>query len=169
MASMSKAKTFTLGGKPLPADIHTVWTEDSGQSLAVGDGITLYDFAFRDIRFAGRLEQADGCAHVKLVGDLGPMPYSAESPSARIGLARIVEAANAHLGDTHFRISQGRILLGNDLEIPAPVDATRLVTAMAKFLVPTLPYLELIAIYMRPPLAAAKPGESQLRTEWRRK
>jgi hypothetical protein len=166
---MSKAKTFTLGGKPLPADIHTVWTEDSGQSLAVGDGITLYDFAFRDIRFAGRLEQGGGHAQVRLAGDLGPMPYSAESPSARLGIARIVEAANAHLGDGTFRISQGRILLGNDLEIPAPVDATRLVTAMVRFLVPALPYLELIAIYMRPPLTPAKPGESQLRPEWRRK
>ena len=128
-----------------------------------------FDFSYRHIRFAGRLEQAAAKAHLKLVGDVGPMPFSAESPAARAGLARIIDAANAHLGACLFRVTQGRVLLGTDLEIAVPVSATGLVTPMARFLLPSLPYLELIAMYIRPPLATARRGESSVRPEWRRK
>ncbi|RAU20173.1 hypothetical protein CU669_19770 [Paramagnetospirillum kuznetsovii] len=166
---MSKTKSFTLGGKPLPVDLHTVWTDDAGQAPTLGDGAITFDFGVRDIRFVAQLEQMAGDAHVKLVGDLGPMPFSAESPAARMGLARIVEAANEHLGECLFRVTQGRLLLGHDLAIPMPVDATGLVTEITRFLVPTLPYVELVAIYIRPPLAPSRPGESALRPEWRKR
>lgn len=169
MARMSKTKTFTLGGKALPVDLHTVWTDDNGQTLTVGDGTIQFDFGYRDIRFAGRMDQAEGRAHLKLVGDLGPLPFSAESPAARAGLIRIIESATSALGGEAFRVAQGRILLGGDLDIPVPVSATGLVTSVARFLLPTAPYLELIAMYIRPPLAVAKPGESAVRPEWRRR
>ena len=166
---MSEAKTFTLGGKKLPVDLHTVWTDDDGQTLTMSDGIVQFDFGYRQIRFAGRLEQTEGKAHLKLVGDLGPMPFSAESTAARAGLARIIEAANAHLGAGLFRVTQGRILLGDDLTIEIPVSATGLMTPVTGFLLSAEPYLELIALYIRPPLAATKRGESAVRPEWRRR
>ncbi|TAN70272.1 MAG: hypothetical protein EPN20_05775 [Magnetospirillum sp.] len=166
---MSKVKTFTLGGKALPIDLHTVWTDDDGHALTMGDGIIQFDFGYRDVRFVGRLEQAERHAHLKLVGDLGPMPFSAESPAARAGLARIIEAGNADLGTALFRVTLGRVLVGCDIDVPVPVTATGLITSVTRFLLPTLPYLELIAMYIRPPLTAAKPGESAVRPEWRRK
>ncbi len=167
--SKAKTKTFTLGGKALPVDLHTVWTDDDGQALTVSDGVIQFDFGYRDIHFAGRLEQAAGQAHLKLVGDLGPMPFSAESPAARAGLARIIEAANADLGAEAFRVTQGRVLLGSDMAVAVPVSATGLVTPVTLFLLPAEPYLELIAMYIRPPLATAKRGESAVRPEWRKK
>ncbi|MDO8605370.1 MAG: hypothetical protein Q7R40_02430 [Phaeospirillum sp.] len=166
---MSKVKTFTLGGKALPVDLHTVWTDDDGKALTVGDGLIQFDFGYRNIRVVGRMEQALGSAHLKLVGDLGPMPFSAESPTARAGLARIIDAANADLGGSLFRVTLGRVLLGSDIDVPVPVTATGLVTSVAGFLLPTLPYLELIAMYIRPPLATSRPGESAVRPEWRRR
>jgi hypothetical protein len=165
---MSKAKSFTLGGKALPIDLQAVMSDDDGMPLSVGDGNIQFDFGFRNIRFAGRIEQSQGRAHLKLVGDLGPMPYSAESPAARAGLARIVDAANAHLGGSVFRVTQGRILLGGDLDIPVPVSATGLITSVAAFLLPALDYVDLIALYVRPPLAATRQGESAIRPEWRK-
>jgi hypothetical protein len=168
MARMTKTKTFTLGGKALPVDLHTVWTDDDGQALTVADGIIQFDFGYRDIRFVGRMEQTGGRAHLKLAGDLGPLPFSAESPAARAGLLRIIDAAAADLGDAPFRVIQGRLLLGGDLDIPVPVSATGLVSSVARFLLPTCPYLDLIALYLRPPLATAKPGESAVRPEWRK-
>ncbi len=165
---MTKPKMFTLGGKSLPIDLQTVLTGDDGQPLSVVDGNIQFDFGFRDIRFVGRVDEGGGRAHLKLEGDLGPMPFSAESPAARNGLARIVEAANDHLQEQVFRVAQGRILLGRDLDIPVPVSATGLIGAVTRFLLPTLSYLELIAMYITPPLASRKPGESAVRREWRK-
>ncbi|OAN50219.1 hypothetical protein A6A04_02100 [Paramagnetospirillum marisnigri] len=165
---MTRSVTLTLGGKPLPIDLQGAWAEDDSQALVLGDGSVKFDFNLRQIRFAAQLEQARGAAHMKLVGDLGPMPFSAESPAARAGLARIVEAANAHLGSGCFRVVAGRVLVGGDIAIPVPVTAHALVTEVTRFLAPTLPYLEVIALYIRPPLAAARPGESAVRPEWRR-
>ncbi|CAA7612982.1 conserved hypothetical protein [Magnetospirillum sp. SS-4] len=159
---------FTLGGKALPIDLHTVWTDDDGRPLSMGDGNVQFDFRFRDVLFAGRIEQSEGRAHLKLVGDMGPMPFSAEAPAARAGLARIVEAANAHLGGAPFRVTQGRILLGGDIEVAVPVTATGLIASVTLFLLPSLDYVDLIALYVRPPLAARRPGDSAVRPEWRR-
>lgn len=147
-------------------DIQTVWTDENGQARTVGDGLIKFDFDFRDIRFVGQLNQTEGMARLRLVGDLGPMPYSAESPAARIGLIRIVEAANEHLGRGLFRVTHGRVLIGHDFDIPVPVTATGLICEVSRTLLPALPYMELVSLYIRPPLAPAKPGQSALRPEW---
>ncbi len=165
---MSKTKTFSLGGKALPIDIHTVWVDGDGQQLSVGDGVTRFDFACRGIRFVCRLEQAEGRARLALRGDLGPLPFSAESPAARFGLIRIADAACEALGSAVFRIDGGRLILGSDFDIPVPVTAVGLMSAVTLFLVPLMPYMEIIAIYLRPPLEPCKPGESAVRPEWRK-
>ncbi|BAE49409.1 hypothetical protein [Paramagnetospirillum magneticum] len=165
---MSKSKAFSLGGMSLPLDIDAVLEEAEAQPLALGTGPVAFDFGFRFVRFAGRLEQSASGVQLKLVGDLGPMPYSAESPAARSGLARIVDAGNSVLGAGSFRLAQGRILLGGELGVPMPVSAVGLVSAVTRFLVPATPYMELISMYIRPPLAPARPGESAVRPEWRK-
>ncbi|ARJ64804.1 hypothetical protein WV31_03490 [Magnetospirillum sp. ME-1] len=166
---MSKSNAFSLGGMSLPLDIDAVLEGAEAPPLALGDGPVAFDFGFRFVRFAGRLEQAGSAAvQLKLVGDLGPMPFSAESPAARAGLARIVDAGNSVLGGGSFRINQGRILLGGEFAIATPVSAVRLVSAVTRFLAPAIPYMELIAMYVRPPLAPARPGESAVRPEWRK-
>ncbi len=136
--------------------------------LPLKDGLVQFDFNFRSVRIAGRYEEADGGAHLKIVGDVGPMPFSAESPAARAGLARIVEAATSRSGPL-FRIARGRILLGAEQTILPPVTATALVATITRILLPAVPYLDLIALYIRPPLAPAKRGESAVRPEWRRR
>lgn len=165
---MSKAKSFTLGGKALPLDMDSVLGEADAPPLSLGDGAIAFDFGFRFVRFAGKMEETGGIAHLKLVGDLGPLPFSAESQAARAGLLRIVDAGNGVLGAGRFRVTQGRILLGGDLALPMPVSAVGLVSEVAKFLAPATPYMELIALYIRPPLAPSRPGESAVRPEWRR-
>jgi hypothetical protein len=164
---MSKPSQITLGGKTFPIDLQGM-AADAGSPLSKGDGLVQFDFNFRSIRIAGRYVEAGGSAHLKIVGDVGPMPFSAESPAARAGLARIVEAATSAAGPL-FRITHGRILLGAEQDIVPPVTATALVSAVAHVLIPVTPYLDLIALYVRPPLEPHKKGEGALRPEWRRR
>lgn len=165
---MQQISRFTLGGRTLPLDLHNVWVDAAGLPLTVADGPIAFDFIFRDIRFAGRYEQNGEDALLKLRGDAGPMPFTAEAGAARFGLARIVEAACDLLGPM-FRIDQGRILIRTERAIKAPVTACTLVAAVAEALLPAAPYLELITVYVRPPMSPAKRGESAVRPEWRRR
>lgn len=158
---MPEAKILNLGGIPLPLDIDALET----LPVAAG-GLIQFDFIYRDIRFSARYDQADGM--LALTGDCGPLPYTAESPHARAGLGHIVVDANDVLGQT-FRFGHSRILLAASIPVPPPVTATHVIAATAAILVPAIPYLDLIAVYVRPPLAPAKPGESALRPEWRRR
>lgn len=167
---MSNSNSFSLAGMALPLDIDAV-LEEAGESpvLSTGAGPVAFDFSFRFVRFAARLEAGGGGMQLKLVGDLGPMPFSAESPAARSGLARIVESGNSHLGAGCFKITQGRILMGGEIPVSLPLTAVGLVSGIIRFLGPATSYMELIAMYVRPPQAPARPGESAVRPEWRRR
>lgn len=160
--AMSHPKHVVVGGLCLPLDVEAL------KSLPVEPGgVMTFDFAFRSIRFAVRYEEGPDGGSLRLVGDLGPMPFTAESPAARAGLAAIVLEAADLLGPS-FRQAEGRILLGREITIDRPATASKLIAAVAGILVPAIPYLDLIAVYIRPPLALSAPGERALRPEWRR-
>lgn len=160
---MAEAKKFTLGGVALPMDIENLET----LPLSPG-GLIQFDFTWRQIRFTCRYQEGADGGTLRIAGDVGPLPYTAESPAARAGLGHIVVEANDVLGPT-FRFSQGRILMVAGEPVQRPLTATHVVTAAATILLPATPYLDLIAVFVRPPLAPAKPGESALRPEWRRR
>lgn len=161
---MAEAKKFTLGGVALPLDIENLET----LPLSPG-GVIQFDFTWHQIRFTCRYHEGEtGGGILRIAGDVGPLPYTAESPAARAGLAQIAIEANDVLGPT-FRFSQGRILMIAAEPVQPPLTATHVVAAAATILLPATPYLELISVYVRPPLAPAKPGESAVRPEWRRR
>lgn len=162
---MSETKCLNLGGRPLPLSVEDL----HGLPLSPGSSMK-FDFNFRFIRFAALVELPLGTDHcvLKLAGDVGPLPYTAESPSARDGLKTIVNSANQSLGG-RFKLAGGRVMLGGETQLDMALHATALVSAIAKMLIPAIPYLELIAHYVRPPLAPARRGESAVRPEWRKK
>lgn len=160
---MSEAKKLNLGGIALPLDIEAL------EALPLAPGGTIqFDFAYRYIRFAARYQHDEAGGTLKLVGDVAPLPFTAESPAARAGLGHIVVSANDVLGPT-FRFADGRIVFGASAPVPAPITATHVISTVASLLIPARPYLDLIAVYVRPPLAPAPKHESALRPEWRRR
>lgn len=166
---MTRIMTFGNGKWSLPLDPGSVLRDAGGNALPLNAGVTKFEFGYRDIRFVGRLEVEPSHVSLRLVGDLGPMPFSAESMAARTGLTRICTVANEQLQISRFRVAQGRILLGGEPAIDQPPTATGLLTALARFLMPARPYLDLIGVYLRPPLAPAQPDEPALQPTWRRR
>lgn len=161
--SSTPPKHLVVGGFCLPLDIEAL------ESLPVNPGgVFQFDFVFHDIRFALRYEEHEEHGSLRMVGDVGPMPFSAESPAARAGLNQIAAAANQVLA-ARFRITLGRVVLGMEETVERPLTATKLIAQVAAVLVPAIPYLDLIAVYIRPPLAPARRGEPALRKEWRHK
>jgi len=159
---MPDSKQIRVGGIALPLDVAAI------EALPINPGgVMQFDFAYADIPFSARYEEGGDTGRLRLSGDVGPLPFSAESPAARAGLAQIIAAAASALGPV-FRLAQGRIKLGRDLSIPVPATAVGLITAVAGSLIPAKPYLDLMSVYVRPPLEPGKVGIGAVRPEWRR-
>ncbi len=150
---MSNAKSLSIGGMTLPLDL------DAVETLPMGGGGAQFDFHYRGIRFAGQCVESDGGATLKLAGDVGRLPFSAEAPAARSGLSFIIMHANGLLGRV-FRLVDDRIVVGREVSVATPVTATALVAAVATVLIPVAPYLDLAAVYF-------EPGGERLKPEWR--
>ena len=104
MIATASSKHLNVGGFCLPLDIEAL------EALPVNPGGEFqFDFTFHDIRFAIRYEDLNDHGALRIVGDVGPMPYSAESPAARSGLHQIIRAANDVL-EARFRVTQGRVV-----------------------------------------------------------
>lgn len=101
---------------------------------------------------------------LSLEGDVGPMPFSAESPMARAALAQIVADGNAHLGGGMVIVA-GRIRLMLSAPIGKPDGLVGLITAIVGLVAPWVPYLEAIAVFVAPP---GEGGGNGLRSAWQR-
>ncbi len=164
---MPQIKRLSFGGRSLPFDIGAI-IGDEGVNLTLSP--IQFDFAYHGIRLACRSDPSPAGNQLRLVGDAGPMPFTAESPRARAAAQAILDHANATLAPSPaFRCNQGRILVGAEGPLPDPITAVALVAAIARFLAPVHPWLALLSEVVRPPLHSAKPGESALQPAWRRR
>lgn len=123
-------------------------------------GPTDFSFVYRGIPFTGHRDDTSEDGVLRLVGDIGPLPYSAEAPVARVGISAIVMHANNLLG-TRFRVHDQRILVFGSITAKGRPSANRMVSVAAAFLIPLSPYLELLDVYLLP-------NRGGIRPEWRR-
>ncbi|MDR3435927.1 hypothetical protein [Telmatospirillum sp.] len=136
-----------------------------------GTALAQQDFKFRfsyhHISFAAECRHKPDQVIIALTGDVGPMPFSAESAVARAELQTVLNAANAHLGDI-FRVVEGRILMVGEVSLVRPLTAVGLIAGMARFLLSGRPYLETIDVFLSPLDETETTGEVALRPGWRR-
>ncbi len=126
-----------------------------------------FRFSYRQIPFAAHFRTRGGISAIEISGDIGPMPFSAESALARAELQAVLDAANAHLGEV-FLLREGRIRIVGAVPVVPPITAVGLVTAITHFLLKRRPYLETIEVFLLPPGVALTSGEAALRPGWRR-
>lgn len=159
---------LVVDGHAMPLDIYALAADGAGNVIRVdSQGPIRFRFVYRGIPIAVEIEDADGASDLRMVGDVGPMPFTSESADARVDLHAIIDAANGHLGQ-RFRVSEdGHILMAMRAPIEPPLNAARLVAALVRALAPVTPYLECIAVFLHPP-CARKPGEGALAADWRR-
>jgi len=138
--------SFKLGQRPFPIDAETI------EEAVLAEGPINFDFLYRGITFQARYEEDEQAALLRLVAEVGIMPYSAQSAEARRNVAYILSEANDTLGPL-LRVSRNsRILLGATLSLEQPVTAVSFLVACAQFLLPVSPYLECLSLtYPVPP------------------
>lgn len=163
----SNSFNLILGGQKLPIDLHHLGVAEDGHVVGPQCGTFGFHFVWRNIKFTAQFQDDDGQARLDLSADLCPIPFTAESPQARIDLKAIVSTANGTFGPVlHYR--QGKVVLHQMMGVVLPVTAVGLVTALAGFLLKIAPYLDCISTVMAPPLELPK-DTPRLRPAYRRK
>jgi hypothetical protein len=156
---MQHSSKLILGGLKLPLD------ERSGVAVIERKDFK-FRFSYRQITYSVHFTTLGEVSTLDIVGDIGPMPFSAESALARAELQTVLDAANAHLGEV-FRIDDGRIKMIGTVAVAPPVTAAGMITSIAHFLLRRRPYLETIAVFLFPPGERRTSGEVALRPGWR--
>jgi len=161
--SQTEPRFLTLGNQSLPLDIHHLGLANIEGPLCHTFG---FAFTWRQTRFNVRYQEQDGLAHMDLSADLCPMPFSSESPQARVDLDAIMKAANVMLGPV-IQLRKGQLRLFARIKVESPVTAVGLVSPLTSFLVRLRPYLDCLSVIICPPMDA-KNGQTRLRPHYRK-
>lgn len=147
---MDTSYRLVVGNQILPLDIHAVAADAAGNLLEISwNGPIGFRFDYLGWEIAARLLE-DGPASLVLTANLGPMPFTAEARGERADLQAIVDAANASLGPRLEVTAERRIVLTASGGVDVPLTAVSLIAAVARMLLPVTPYLELLAVFLRP-------------------
>lgn len=102
-----------------------------------------FRFRWQGQQYVGRIERGGGGLVIKLLGDVGPLPYSAENQKRRQGW---ISLANWRGGETEYRFgvtARRRLTLLAQRPIGEPLSVVSIMAELTKMLVTTRPYLTL--------------------------
>jgi hypothetical protein len=136
------------GAETLPIPLQRLKIDADGKLVHQSvDGPVRFEFSFRDIAFTAQFEERDGAAQLRLVGDLGNLPFSAEGRIARHNILAIVKSANQVTGDSFHVTEQGRLLLRRAAMLENPVTGSGLITGVISALHMINAYLDLVMMF----------------------
>ena len=101
-----------------------------------------FTFGCLGIPFAGRLERADGHAHLSFDGLLGPMPYSIEAPRTRRLVREVLASARACTSARFVLDAEHQLRIVGGVTLDLPVRPADIVAETALGLAAMKPHLD---------------------------
>lgn len=130
-----------LGCFQLPIELDHV--RAFGRDRSRADGLC-FRFGFREIPFKCEAERQEGQLYLNLTGDLGALPYTAESANQRRSIQTILSAAGERSGLQWTVSPQQQIEVKGALTLDRPLTGSALVTGAVTLLLRAQPYLDLL-------------------------
>ena len=128
----------------LPIELGSIEITEDGRVATAPAGRPLtFSFLYRDLTFAGEVGPEAG-DRMRLVGEFGKLPYTAELPKGRHAIRQLVAASrrNKH---THFFITPTQdIRLAMEIVPAQPKTPVSIVAAVTALLLEALPAVELM-------------------------
>lgn len=141
-------------GDALPDFDQLLETARSGLASAMRAPPINFRFVWHHMGCVARVDKTDKGLRLRLVGDLGPVPFSAESPETRGRLLELARWSTRSAG-CRFAVSPRRRLnLLGELPVGEPLTGAAILSAAVRFLVDVKPYVAL-AREVRDGIAAA--------------
>ena len=137
-----------LGNLPQPLELGGIGAQAEEQHSPRDPTRPLkFTFVCYGIPFAAEVDVGDQ-PNLSLEGNLGALPYTAEAAAARVRILAVL-AATRKLAAADFALGEDQtIRIRGARELDQPLDATSIVTGVARILLPTKPYLDLIQDYL---------------------
>lgn len=110
-----------------------------------------FTFEHRGFLFAVRAITKDQFKTMQFRAHLGNLPYTVESPQARVNAYAVVIAAGAAMGGRLNLTSQQQIMIAEDIAITQPLTPALLISMATNLIITADPYLELLSMIITPP------------------
>ena len=131
--------------------LRSVSVDGSGRLKRMSEtGILGFTFEYLGFTFAVRAETSDTSGRLRVHADLGHLPYTAEAPFERANVWAIVSAAARALGGRLQLARTQQILLIEDFYFDEPLTPILLLASTTRLLLEVKPYLELLAVFVKP-------------------
>lgn len=130
-------------GDTLPDFDELLQTAQSGLARVMPTPPINFRFVWHQMGCVARVDKTDKGLRLRLVGDLGPVPFSAESPTTRDRLLELARWSTRSAG-CRFAVSPRRRLnLLGELPVAEPLTGVSILSAAVRFLVDVNPYVAL--------------------------
>lgn len=144
-----------LGRQHLPLPLNSLAVDAHGNLLKTERARLSFSFAFGGTRFQATTALGPNTLNLELMGDLGPLPYSAESRVARSAMLEMIASGDFRFG--RFAIAKDQIVrVEGSIAIEQPLTPVALLTALTAFLVDLKPHLDSFAQQIASVWAATK-------------
>ena len=114
-----------------------------GMSTSTTNAIK-FRFTYRDVPFDGQAERRGSAAALRLTGDLGPLPFSAQGAVRRRRALRTLAAASHATGLDWALTATQKISVSGETELPRPLTPAAMVVGAIGLLLRGERYLTLL-------------------------
>jgi hypothetical protein len=143
-----------LGRQHLPLPLNSIAVDEHGNILKTERARLSFSFAFGGTRFQATTALGPNTLNLELMGDLGPLPYSAEP---RVARSAMLEMISGEFRFGRFAIAKDQIIrVEGSIAIEQPLTPVALLTALTAFLVDLKPHLDNFAQQIASVWAATK-------------
>ena len=104
-----------------------------------------FTFKVYGFPFIAIIDDVDGQNRLRLIGDVGTVPFSAENPRARARIMKLIGWGEAADQCRFSSATGGRLAFLGETEVPQPLTGRGVVTALVKYILRTRAYFFLVA------------------------
>ncbi len=102
-----------------------------------------FRFHWREIPFTARIDDFSGQTRLRLICDLGVVPYTAENPGLRQAMMGLVHTGDLGDGARYAMGGENRVNLVGDAPVPEDLSGTSIIATVTGFLLKLRPYIDL--------------------------
>lgn len=141
-----------LANAQLPLEIKTVAVGADGRASAKSADVIRFAFNFDRQHYEAEGSRNGGAAHLKLIADLGALPFSGEpdGPARRRDAESVMTASDGMNYGRLFCDQRQKVWLTAAIEVEEPLTPVSIIAATVEVVAAAKPWVDLAKLYLSP-------------------